>query len=348
MKRINILAAMLMFICAQKCCAQNLNKTELTKSDSNEIEYDVYYDFTPHNKWLKNLFLNDKPAQAGLRVNLPQTIPNRQEILEIQFAPQPVKVFNQNGNSYADFKFTFGREVVRIQIHVKAKVFRYDLSTAMKRAQTPTVDEANLAVYLQPERMIECNDVLIQQLAKDITGTNEIDMVRNIYNFVISYLDIDVSKIKGVGAAKTAREKKGMCIDYCDLFTAICRAKGIPARVAAGYQANFHMTPKHSWVEVYLKEYGWVPFDPSQRRTTSEEDLDALFYSLEAKYLYFTRIRNDTIMHYNYFYTFPYWDRETAKKMRSVVESIEFIKPLHKKHDSRDDIERTRVRKQHP
>jgi hypothetical protein len=229
---------------------------------------------------------------------------------------------------------------------VEGKVFRYDLATAMARGHGAAVEEPNMAVYLKAERMLECNDDLIQQLAKNITGPNEIDVVHNIYHFVISYLDIDVSKAKGVGAAKTANSKKGMCIDYCDLFTAICRAKGIPARVVGGYQAYFHMTPKHSWVEVYLKEYGWVPFDPTQWKTTSEKDLDTMFYHLKPKYLCFTHIRNDTVLNYNYYYTYPYWDKETVSKLRSFVESIEFSKPLHKKHNSLEDEERTKTGKQ--
>ncbi len=325
--------------------ANDINEQNTETASSSEIEYDVYYDFTPKKDLLIELFAPNKPIQVSLRTNLPQTIPHRQEILEIKFDPEPARMFDQNGNSYAEFNVSIDKKVVRIHIHVNAKVFNYDLATAMEKTQRTAIEEPNLAEFLKPERMIECDDFLIQQLAKDINGADEIEVLHNIYNFVISYLDTDLSKLKGVGAAKTARDKKGMCIDCCDLFTAICRAKGIPARVVAGYQPHFYVSPKHSWVEVYFKEYGWVPFDPSQSKETDKAILDILFYHSGKRCLLFTRIRNDTVLGYNYFYGCPNWNKDAQNRIR-VVETIEFIKPMRKKHDSREDIERDKARKQ--
>ena len=315
-------------------------------ADSNEIEFIVSYDFKPRLNGHETFFKEVKPLQTILTVNLPKTIPGKQEIIEIKFDPEPDRVFSQNGNDYADFVVSVGKNEVNIKIHVRTNVFRYDLATAMKQGQKHPENEPNRAAFLQPERMIECNDVLIQQLADGISGTNEIDIVHNIYNFVIAYLDIDISKLKGVGAAKTARAKNGMCIDYCDLFVAICRARGIPARVVAGYRAYFNVSPKHSLVEVYLLEYGWVPFDPSQLKTNTKDQLDSKFYNFETPLLYFTKIRNDTVLQYNYFYTFSGFDKkETFSRIYPPVEKIEFIKPLHKTHDSLEDVNRAKTYK---
>jgi hypothetical protein len=59
----------------------------------------------------------------------------------------------------------------------------------------------------------------------------------------------------------------GVCHHCCSSFTALCRAAGIPARVAHGVVLNDVGEFKdnqgsHGWVSVYLAPLGWVPLDP--------------------------------------------------------------------------------------
>ena len=111
--------------------------------------------------------------------------------------------------------------------------------------------------------MIEKNHSEIKRIAANITGQSEIDIVRNVYEYVIENMEPDVSKFKDMGALEAARTKRGVCTDYCDLFVALCRAKNIPARVVGGFKVEYKISPLHSWVEVYFQKYGWVPFDPT-------------------------------------------------------------------------------------
>jgi hypothetical protein len=69
---------------------------------------------------------------------------------------------------------------------------------------------------------------------------------------------------------------KGNCQNYSHLAAAIMRAAGIPVRIVNGitlkqpYDINMNnsiLTMKmaqgrHSWIEVYFPDLGWVPFDP--------------------------------------------------------------------------------------
>src|SRR5262249_46641734 len=67
------------------------------------------------------------------------------------------------------------------------------------------------------------------------------------------------------GALGALALKYGTCREYTDLFVALCRAKGIPARVCEGLVITPTPEPKvpnHGWAEVHIKDYGWVPFDP--------------------------------------------------------------------------------------
>jgi len=60
---------------------------------------------------------------------------------------------------------------------------------------------------------------------------------------------------------------QGVCHHQCSVFTALCRAAGVPARVAHGVVLNGEGEFKdnagsHGWASVYLDGIGWVPADP--------------------------------------------------------------------------------------
>ncbi len=308
--------------------------------DSTEIAVDIYYEIIPTSKYLRSR--RSKTLEMKLTVNLPQTIKGKQEVTKLEFDPTPIRVFIENGNKYAEYVLSVPKEKTRIKIQIEAKVFRYDLATVMKPQNQNSLSHANLEPFLQHERMIEKDDAVIQDIVRTIKGQTELKIVKNIYRYVIGNLTMDPSRLKGVGAAKTAQIKKGMCIDYCDLFVALCRAKNIPARVVAGYKTHFNVSPKHSWVEVHFKEYGWVPFDVTVNKNMPEDVLNWKFYNLGARYLYFTSLRSDPVLHNNYYYFYPYWDKGFRRHIQQVIETIEFKKPLHQTHDSRKDTERAR------
>ena len=302
-------------------------------ADITEIAFVLSYEITPQKKSSSGS-KNAAIEQIKLTVNLPQTIEGRQEITRIVFEPQPSRTFMENGNKYAEYDVPIPEEKIIIKIRIEATAFRYDLTTAMKNQNRDSLSQAELKPFLIPERMIEKDDPAIQKIARTIDGGTELETVNNIYKYVIRNLTPDISKTKGVGAAETAKTKKGKCIDYCDLFVALCRAKNIPARVIAGFKTNFSVSPKHSWAEVYFNEYGWVPFDVSLRSDTPESLQDERFYNLPAQYLYFTNLRNDHVLHNSYYFCYPIWDMNLRKVINPIVEKIEFEKPEQKQHDS--------------
>jgi hypothetical protein len=317
----------------------------LESPQGTEFEIDVIYTIVPQPEPLFGLFRSKRPDMK-LIVNLPQTIPNFQIINIISFDPEPSKKFFKNGNYYAEYTLTVPKEKKSLGIHIEAIVYQYDLATAMKKIKTPPAPDPNLQQFLINERMIEKDDPLIQKIAQEISGGNDLEVVKEIHRYIIKYLDVDVSKAKGVGAAKTAQTKKGMCIDYCDLFVALCRAKNIPARVTAGYQSPFTLSPKHSWAEVYLIQYGWVPIDPTMPPYTPDTAIELAFYNILHKRLYYTHIRNDTTLNYNYFYYFGPRTKEVFKFLKDVHEEISFIKPNHQVHNSEEDTQKKRNKDQ--
>ena len=67
--------------------------------------------------------------------------------------------------------------------------------------------------------------------------------------------------------------RRGYCEHYASSFVYLMRASGIPARVVTGYQGGesnpvsdyfiVRQSDAHAWAEVWLKEKGWIRFDPT-------------------------------------------------------------------------------------
>lgn len=307
-------------------------------SDVTETEFVISYDVERRQTSLLKSFFEGFSSQASpkmkLWVNLPQTIPGKQEVMKISFQPEPSRHFRESGNDYVEYQVDVPKKTAHFEIRVQAKIMWSNLAQIIHSSSPPTEEDPNLALYLAHERMIEKDHPLIQKLASNISGEDTLDTVKKIYHFVPTYLSVDLSKIKGVGAAKTAETKKGMCIDYCDLFVALCRAKGIPARVTAGFKCDFTVSPKHSWIEVYIEPYGWIDLDPTFFQNVSRRDIEHRFYNHQLRVLKFTNIRNDKVLYYNYFYCFPYWDKGLMKTV-GVFETIEFLKPKRQMYSSK-------------
>lgn len=248
-------------------------------------------------------FQTVEAKRIALRVNIPRTIWKRQKVHSVEYSREPNFTFNIDGNSYADFIFKNCPPYFNLAITVKGEMFDYDMSTVLQDSNeiSPALD---LWKYLGEERMIEINSPAIVAAADKIGGADDLEIVYGIYNFVLDNVEPDISGFKGKGALMTIKTKRGMCIDYSDIFVALCRAKKIPAKVVGGLTTEYVMTPRHAWVEVYFNDLGWVPFDPVRGRDESEQTRKKYFYDLQPNYLYFTDIRNDTLLKNNYMHVF--------------------------------------------
>ena len=68
--------------------------------------------------------------------------------------------------------------------------------------------------------------------------------------------------------------KSGFCDQFSTSFVVLMRELGVPARWVVGYKVGeedrgsdqsytVHASDAHSWAEVYIAAYGWVPIDPT-------------------------------------------------------------------------------------
>jgi transglutaminase-like putative cysteine protease len=73
--------------------------------------------------------------------------------------------------------------------------------------------------------------------------------------------------------AQTLQRRQGACRDLTVLFVDCCRAEGLAARFASGYQRGDLQSERrhlHAWPEVYLPGAGWRGFDPTHGRAIAD------------------------------------------------------------------------------
>jgi hypothetical protein len=281
-----------------------------TYSQNNIVEFELSYDFS---------VLGDT-HKISFTVVVPQDVPDRQNILRIQYSPKPSRIFDENENRYAEFVFVKPDRQTRVEIDIKAELFRYDLLTARRKRASARPEGLRVMDFLEHEKHIEKDHEQIQEIANTIEGQTELDRVKHIYDHVIDNMEYAVLGRRDRGAIKALQQGKGDCTEYSDLFVAICRAKNIPARVVTGYTVKVDTaTSKHNWVEVYLQDYGWVPFDPSSGDVENVMIRARAFGRMRPAYIYLSHIRNDEVLDNHNLGKYKYWGDRVRPK-----DSIEF------------------------
>ena len=95
-------------------------------------------------------------------------------------------------------------------------------------------------------------------LAKDTYS--DLDVVQNIYNYVIKNISYDTEKAQNVSYGyvpdidDTLSSKKGICFDYAALMTSMLRSQNIPTILEVGYSGVAY----HAWISTYIDDKGWV------------------------------------------------------------------------------------------
>jgi len=72
-------------------------------------------------------------------------------------------------------------------------------------------------------------------------------------------------------AAQAFERKKAVCQDFAHIFIAACHSQNIPCRYVSGYITDGAGEPaSHAWAESYVRDLGWVSFDPSNLQSATE------------------------------------------------------------------------------
>lgn len=119
-----------------------------------------------------------------------------------------------------------------------------------------------MSVFLDPEPLIEVDNKEIVALATRLRGTDTDPRV--VAERINKWLYDSLGKKITVGvpdALGTLRSRQGDCNEHTQLYVALARAAGIPARVAAGLAYVDGKFYYHAWPEIWLER--WVAVDPT-------------------------------------------------------------------------------------
>lgn len=230
------------------------------------------YDFK-----LKYHLENDNIFPIKKQIALPPTT-NYQEVFLDSVTPKPENVtLDKDGNWIAEYILN---PTQKLDILAKGKV---ELSLTPKKDPL-SKEEKN--TYLAEKKYWEVNSKEIQELAR-LLKTPE-----NIYKYVTETLKYDFSRVntdqKRLGAvAALTKKEQAVCLEFTDLFIAISRAAGIPAREVNGFAftENTKQRPLslvedilHAWPEYYSEEeQTWIMVDPTWGNTTGGIDYFQVF-----------------------------------------------------------------------
>lgn len=227
----------------------------------------------------RDIFVEGNLSEVVLSFKIPESIPYRQKIDNLVIVPTPEKIAKEEDGTYAYVRIFKPQGSIQVHIAGFATVESYTAEKAAKIGKNidGELSEEEKEKYLSPEKNIESNSEIIKTAsAKYIPrATNELDTVKNIFDYVVALLRYDEKNVgKARGAMTALRQKSGACIEFADLMVALCRTKGIPARVQYGFDIPFQDLQRlsnngHAWVEVYFPEYGWVMFDPTNKLSSN-------------------------------------------------------------------------------
>lgn len=80
--------------------------------------------------------------------------------------------------------------------------------------------------------------------------------------------------------------KKGVCQDFAQVAIACIRSMGLPARYVSGYIETFPPPGKeklfgtdasHAWFSVYIPDFGWIDFDPTNNQIPKNQHITVAY-----------------------------------------------------------------------
>jgi hypothetical protein len=105
----------------------------------------------------------------------------------------------------------------------------------------------------------------LREKAGELRGETPLTTARNLFEFVKDYLTY-FSQAANQSALEVYRSRVGKCTEFTNLFIALARLSGLPAKFLAGYGYNPQFGDNaegmgHAFVALYLPGVGWVPVD---------------------------------------------------------------------------------------
>ena len=202
-----------------------------------------------------------------------------QDVIYQRITPQPLNVtIDDDGNYLAWYRLSRSQKI-DVKVIGSAKLY------SSSKVKNPALEDSLRSKYTQSDKYWEKDNPQIKVKLSEILGDSS-EKVRLIYRYVVDSLKYNPERlsnnIERLGAVTALNNpESAVCMEFTDLFIALVRAAGIPARELDGYAytANSNLRPLsltkdvlHAWPEYWDEKLGWVMVDPTWENTTGGVD----------------------------------------------------------------------------
>lgn len=230
---------------------------------------------------------NPSVLSSVQEIALPPDIKGNQQVFYQKINPSPIKVkTDKDGNVLAQFKVP-PKVTLEIELIGSARIMGRQIAPEFG-GKINKIPGNLIRNYTRSEKFWETDSYEIKSIAKGLYK-EENTVAQNaqaVYNYVTQTLSYNFettkeNSIERKGAlASLLQKENAACMEFTDLFIAITRAMGIPARELNGYafsETNTN-TPLsvnirggdllHAWAEFYDPNFGWIAVDPTWGATS--------------------------------------------------------------------------------
>ena len=160
----------------------------------------------------------------------------------------------------------------RLDFRMNADVYtRNDIIKIDGKVNYP-IDQKDLSEYasefVEPTKFIDSNSGALANKARELAeGETDLFIVTHkIAEWVRTNVKYDLNTLTADVVQPSSwvyQNRIGVCDEVTNLFIAMLRSLGIPAKFISGvvYTNTFDKFDAHGWAEVYFPKHGWVPFD---------------------------------------------------------------------------------------
>lgn len=285
-------------------------------------------------------------VSVPLRLALPTNQSSYQIISNITYSHEPEKItYDVIGNQFAHYTIDYidSFSSANYSFNISLTIISTDFN--IQKNSISEYDE-NLDKFLLESPLINYKATDVLNIAKliSLNSSNIVDIAWNSYSWIID--NINYQQVPGENdALTTLKNKEGGSAEFGNLYVALLRANGIPARRISGWGKNFQLGESyhlakfaHGWTEFYLPDYGWIPVDPTwgQRNKfdyfaksypshlvmTRGSDIHFLKRGL------FTKPYGETSIETDYIVTLHNIEKKNLSIRRGIVFSLLFVSPI--------------------
>lgn len=239
----------------------------------------------------------DVPIERSFhRLHLRPAYDWKQRVLDYKLSIEPAGVGVEYEDAFGNFtsRFEADKPYTEMTIAAEATVELLDVdpfafADLPIRPTFPVSwmpwDYKMLSPYLTPIELPETQLTEIYDYAMSFVARNQSDLMETLFDVNLTLFREYQYAPGSTNLATTPYDvlvnKRGVCQDFANLFIAMARLLGLPARYVCGYVytgnhqdeawAQHSADATHAWVQLYIPSVGWKGFDPTNGILPSTE-----------------------------------------------------------------------------